>query len=87
MLIEGTSLTLQWFKTSPSNAGGVGPIPGWGVKIPHALGLKDQNIKQKQYCNKFNKKAVDLFKKKVHNKKSFLKKLYNQKIIQPWEID
>ena len=24
-------------KTLPSNAGGVGLIPGWGAKIPHAL--------------------------------------------------
>ena len=23
-------------KTLPSNAGGMGSIPGWGVKIPHA---------------------------------------------------
>ena len=25
-------------KTSPSNAGGAGSIPGWGAKIPHTLG-------------------------------------------------
>ena len=42
-------------KTSPSTAGVVGSIPGWGAKVPHALGSKKQNIKQKQYCNKFNK--------------------------------
>ena len=43
-------------KTSPSSAGGTGSIPGWGAKIPHALRPKiNQNIKQKQYCNKFNK--------------------------------
>ena len=24
------------FKTSPSSAGGMGSIPGWGTKIPHA---------------------------------------------------
>ena len=47
-------------QTSPPNAGGAGSIPGWGAKIPHALGPKNQNIKQKQYCNKFNK---DFFKK------------------------
>ena len=46
----------QWLvKTSPSNAGGVGLIPGLGAKILRALRPKDQNIKQKQYCNKFNK--------------------------------
>ena len=42
-------------KTSPSNAGGAGSIPGLGAKIPHALRPKNQNIKQKQYCDKFNK--------------------------------
>ena len=40
---------------SPSNAGGAGSIPGQGAKIPHASRPRNQNIKQKQYCNKFNK--------------------------------
>ena len=39
-------------KTLPSNARGVGLIPGWETKIPHASGPKTQNIKQKQYCFK-----------------------------------
>ena len=47
-------------KTSPSNAGGAGLIPGRGAKIPHASRPKNQNIKQKQYCKNFNKD----FKKK-----------------------
>ena len=42
-------------KTSPSNAGGAGLIPGQEAKIPYASQPKNQNIKQKQYCNKFNK--------------------------------
>ena len=42
-------------KTSPSNAGGAGSIPGRQAKIPHASGPKSQNIKQKQYCRKINK--------------------------------
>ena len=45
-------------KTSPSNAGGACSIPGRGAKIPYASQPKkekNQNIKQKQYCNKFNK--------------------------------
>ena len=42
-------------KTSPSNAVGVGSIPGGEAKIPHFLGPKNQNIKQRQYCNKCNK--------------------------------
>ena len=51
-------------KTSPSNAGSAGLIPGWGARFPHALMPKNQNIKQKQYCNKFNKD----FKNSPHQK-------------------
>ena len=43
-------------KTLPSNAGGVGSIPGRGAKIPHGLQSKHQNIKQKLYCKKFTKR-------------------------------
>ena len=42
-------------KTLPFNAGGKGLILGQGAKIPHASRPENQNIKQKQYCNKFNK--------------------------------
>ena len=42
-------------KTSPSNAGGAGSIPGLGAKISHVLRQKNQNINQKQYCTKINK--------------------------------
>ena len=42
-------------KTLPSIAEDMGLIPGWGPKIPHALGPKHQNKKQKQYSNKFIK--------------------------------
>ena len=42
-------------KPLPSNAGGMGSIRGLGAKIPHASQPKKQNIKQKQYGNKFNK--------------------------------
>ena len=41
--------------TLPSNAGGIVSIPGWGAEIPHASWSKNQNSKQKQYCNKLNK--------------------------------
>ena len=45
-------------------------IPGWGVKILHALPSKNQNIKQKQCCNKFNKdfKNGPCQKKKKRNR-------------------
>ena len=42
-------------KTLTSDAGGTGPIPGWGAKIPYASWPKNQNRKQNQYCNKLNK--------------------------------
>ena len=35
-------------KTSSSNVGGVGSIPGWGTKISHASRPK-KKVKQKQY--------------------------------------
>ena len=57
-------------KTSPSSAGGVGSIPDRGAKIPHAPRPKNQNRKQKQYCNKFNKD----FKNGPHQKKNLEKK-------------
>ena len=41
---------------SLSNTGGVCLIPSGGAKISHALWPKKQNIKQKQYYNKFNKR-------------------------------
>ena len=55
-------------KTLPSNEGGCGFNPWSGAKIPHVLQPKSQNIKQKQYCNKFNK---DLKKKKKMSKLSY----------------
>ena len=57
-------------KTLPSNAGGAGSIPGWGAKIPHASWPKNQNRKQKRYCNKFNKD----FKNGPHQKRTFKNK-------------
>ena len=33
----GTSLAVQWLRLCASTAGGVGSIPGWGTKIPHAV--------------------------------------------------
>ena len=55
-------------KILPSNAGSMGSIPDQGAKIPHALWpkKKKQNIKHKQYCNKFNKD----FKNGPHQKKN-----------------
>ena len=40
--------------TSPSSMGGAGLIPGWRARIPRASWPKNQNIKQKRCCDKFN---------------------------------
>ena len=52
-------------RTSPSNAEDVGLIPGQGTGIPHASWPGNQNMKQKQCCNTFNKD----FKNGPHPKK------------------
>ena len=58
-------------QTSSSRAAGVGSIPRWEAEIPHASWPKNQNIKQEQYCNKFNK----VFKTDPHQNKSWKKKM------------
>ena len=53
---------------SPFNTEGMGSMPGWGVKIPHASRPKSQNINQKQYSNKFHKDFLNdqiFFKRKL----------------------
>ena len=62
-------------ETLPTNAEGSGSIPGWGVRIPDASWPENQNIKQKQYCYKFNKG----FKSSPHQKK----KKYTQAVFIP----
>ena len=42
-------------KTLPFSAGGCNSIRGQGARVPHSSWLETQNIKQKQYYNKFNK--------------------------------
>ena len=59
-------------KTSPSNAGGAGSIPGRGAGILCASWPENQNVKQKQYCNKFNKEL----KNGPHQKKNLKKKFF-----------
>ena len=56
--------------TSPSNAGSVGLIPGQEGKIPHVSKPKKQDIKQKQYGNKFLKTLKTVHIKKIRNKRT-----------------
>ena len=66
-------------RTSPPSAGGAGVIPGQGAKIAHVLWPKNQNIKQKQYCDKFNKDF-----KMVHIKKSLAAPRWALGLSQRW---
>ena len=45
----------QVVKTSPSNERYAGSVSVQGAEIPCTLRPKIKDIKQKQYCNKFNK--------------------------------
>ena len=57
-------------ETLPSKAEGARSVPGWGAQIPQASWPKKQNIRQKQYSNKFNKDP--------HQKKKKALKTINQ---------
>ena len=61
-------------KNSPSNAGGVGSIPGQRSHMPQGPNTKTKN--QNQHCNKFNK---DL-KNGTHTQKNLKKTLIFKKI-------
>ena len=47
--MDGTSLVVQWLRLSASTAEGMGSIPGWGTKIPCAVGY-GQKKKKKKNC-------------------------------------
>ena len=60
-------------ETSPSNTGDVGSVSGQGTEIPPALQPKNQNVRQRQYCNEFSKD----FKNGPHQKILILEKTTN----------
>ena len=67
----GMSLVVQWL--TPSSAGGVGSVPSWGAKIPHASWPKNQNIilaKKSEDNNRSNivTKSIKTLKM-IHSKK------------------
>ena len=47
----GTSLVVQWLRLCADNAGGVGLIPGQGIKIPHAM-QHNQKVTKLKISNK-----------------------------------
>ena len=85
--LQGTSLAVQWLRLHLPVQGNAGSIPGEGIKIPHASQPENQNIKQKQYCNKFNKD----FKNGPHHLKKNLDKKKRKRItahsnLIKWEL-
>ena len=44
---HGDSLGIQWLRLQASNARGLGSIPDWGTRIPHAAG-PGQKLKKKE---------------------------------------
>ena len=77
----GTSLMVQQLKLHFPIHEGVGSIPGQRAKIPHTLWtkIKTQNIKYKQYCNKFHK---DFKNGSPSKKKKKTKYIMEGKVIQ-----
>ena len=67
---NGTCLVLQWWRLHlpmlPSS------IPGQGAKIPHGSQPWNQNIKRKQYCNKFKKDFENGLPKKKNSFKKWM---------------
>ena len=43
----GTTLAVQWLRLHAPTAGGMGSIPGWGTKVPHAIQLGHSKKKDK----------------------------------------
>ena len=74
------------FKTSPSNARGEGSISGQGAGIPHGWRPKNQNIKRKQYFNKFNEDFKKLSSKNLKKKvMSWIFSFLVSEEERPWE--
>ena len=61
----GASLVVQRLRLCASTAGGMGSIPDWGTKIPHASQHGQKINKNKNWCKK---------KKSVMNKKIKIEK-------------
>ena len=65
-------------KTPPSSAGAAGWTPDLGVKIRHASPPRNRNMKQKRYCNKFNKDFKKWCTLKNNKKKKLRYRLHNE---------
>ena len=75
-IINNPNPGLSW----RANAGTAGLILGRGAKIPHASWPENRNIKQKQYCHKFNKDFFFFFLKFI----IIIILLYNIVLVLPY---
>ena len=57
-----TSLMVQWLRLPTSYVGVAGSIPGWGIKIPHAVGHSQKRGKKGKEKNG----RSTLIKKKIY---------------------
>ena len=77
--------TLAWdFPSHPVvktslNVGGAGSIPGRRAEIPYASEPKNQNMKQKQCCSKFNKNFENKLTLHTHTDTGSTKSVRRQK--------
>ena len=69
---RGLSWPFRVVKTLPFNAGDAGSIPGLGARVHMPNGQKNENMKQKQYCNKSIKTLKKWPTSKKKKKKAFL---------------
>ena len=61
-----TALKVHWLRFRLLILGvGAGSVPGGEAKVPHAWRPKNQNLKQKQNCNKFE---TDFLENGPHHK-------------------
>ena len=51
----GTFLVVQWLGLHASTAGGVGLIPSWGTKTPHAMRHGQKKRKKKKMVEEHSK--------------------------------
>ena len=63
--LQGTFLGRPVVRTSPTDAGGTGSIPGWGAQIPHASWPKNQDVKQSNIVTNSIKTLKNIYIKEI----------------------
>ena len=70
----GTSLAVQWLRLHASTAEDIGSIPGWGIKISHAMQYSQKkrlNNDETENLNRLNtSKEIESVNKNLQKNKS-----------------